>query len=81
MTHRLKTHPTPFGAVLSGAKTYEIRTDDRPYAVGDVLVLQEWDPATGAYTGAKVQRHVTYLTRGAWGIPDGLVVLAIREHA
>lgn len=44
-THRLKTWPEPFAAVETGEKTHEIRADDRGgYAIGDVLVLQEYEP-------------------------------------
>lgn len=43
--HVLKTWPAPFAAVLSGEKRHEIRKADRPFAVGDVLQLREWDPA------------------------------------
>jgi hypothetical protein len=43
-THRLKTHPGPFADVEAGRKQFEIRKDDRGFAVGDVLVLEEWSP-------------------------------------
>jgi hypothetical protein len=44
-THTLKTWPVPFAAVLSGAKTHEIRKADRAFAVGDRLLLREWQDA------------------------------------
>lgn len=75
--HDLKTWPEPFEAVWSGVKTYEIRKDDRDYKVGDTLQLNEWDPSDGTYSGRSVTALVTYLTRGAWGIPDGIVVMGI----
>ncbi len=44
MTHTLKIAPQHFDAVVSGQKTLEIRReDDKTFAVGDVLTLQEWD--------------------------------------
>ena len=37
--HVLKTDSEPFQAVLEGRKQYEIRLDDRGFAVDDVLIL------------------------------------------
>jgi len=34
-THRLKTWPQYFEAVLKGTKRFDIRVDDRDFAVGD----------------------------------------------
>lgn len=83
-THDLKTWPEPFAAILSGAKTYEIRTADRPFKVGDWLRLREYNRASslgpGHYTGRSLLVEVTYLTPGGqWGLPDGLCVMAIRK--
>jgi hypothetical protein len=88
--HDLKCWPEPFAAVASGAKTYEIRVDDRGYMVGDVLVLKEWDPAPDyvvptrahGYTGRSVRRVVTYKTPGgAWSLPSNLCVLSLAKEA
>ena len=83
--HPLKCWPEPFLAVAMGVKRFEIRKDDRGFAVGDWLVLREWEPAAvyrvaypgdRGYTGRVERRQVTYLARG-WGMPDGLVVMGI----
>ena len=42
--HILKIVPPYFDSVASGRKTMELRKDDRGYAVGDTLILREWDP-------------------------------------
>lgn len=42
-THTIKTAPEHFQALLDGTKTAELRKDDRGFAVGDVLVLREYD--------------------------------------
>ena len=42
--HELKTWPEPFASIRSGAKTHEIRRNDRDYQVGDTLLLGEWLP-------------------------------------
>lgn len=41
--HELKTTPGYFEQVWTGAKTFEIRYDDRGYQRGDEVVLQEFD--------------------------------------
>jgi hypothetical protein len=44
--HYFKAHPNPFEAVAIGAKTHEVRRDDRRERPrpGDLVVLREWDP-------------------------------------
>lgn len=77
-THELKTWPEPFAAVWSGEKRYEIRQDDRGFAVGDLVNLREWRPSNERYTGRVASCAVTYLSRGPdWGLPAGLVVMSI----
>lgn len=39
--HELKTDPQVFDAVAEGRKTFEIRKDDRGFAVGDLLMLRK----------------------------------------
>lgn len=82
--HVLKCWPEPFQAVLDGRKTAEWRRNDRGYAVGDVLVLQEFTPLEAhdinhGYTGRSVEVEVTHLVRGQFDIPDGYVVMSIRR--
>lgn len=42
--HVLKCDPTPFHAVWTGAKSAELRKDDRGFAAGDLLLLCETKP-------------------------------------
>lgn len=63
-THELKVWPEPFVAVWLNRKTFELRHDDRGFKLGDTLVLREWDPLSGEYTGRSVTASVTYLMRG-----------------
>jgi hypothetical protein len=78
MLHELKTWPWPFQAMKRGEKTFEIRKDDRGYAVGDTLHLREWDPDTKEYSGDTLDRVVTYLVHGpAWKLPRDMVVMSV----
>ncbi len=77
-THTLKTWPGPFRLVKAGLKKYEIRKADRDYAVGDVLVLQEFEPETSTYSGDQLRvRVVTMTEAGNWGLPPDVCVLGI----
>ena len=81
MEHNLKTWPLYFRAVLDGTKTFEIRNcTDRTFTVGDILVLQEWDPDDlqgDGYTGRILKREVTYLVQGPPWLPHGLAVMSL----
>jgi hypothetical protein len=76
--HELKCWPEFFSAVARKTKPFEVRKADRVYAVGDALVLREWDPATGLYTSQETARRVIYvLPGGQFGIESGYVVLGL----
>lgn len=76
--HELKTWPVPFQAMWHGDKLYEIRKNDRNFAVGDKLILREWDSAN-EYSGFAIIGMVTYMTKGGeWGLPLDLCVLSVR---
>ena len=51
-THYLKCWPIFFFEAASGMKTFEIRKNDRDFRVGDIIVLQYWDPLTKDYNKA-----------------------------
>lgn len=81
--HDLKTWPEPFEAVWIGAKTYEIRENDRNFGWGDLLLLREW--AQGCepeYSGRSVLVRVAYMTPGGkWGLPENLCVMGLKVLA
>lgn len=78
MKHELKVWPEYFDAIISGAKTFEFRDNDRGFNVGDELVLRAWSPKTGDYIGLRTTRRVTYMLEGpAFGLPEGKVILAL----
>jgi hypothetical protein len=89
-THELKTDPEVFQAVFDGTKTYEIRKDDRGFAVGDKLALRETlhtgrDMAMGSplvYTGRVVQAAVTHILTGPiYGLAAGWSICSMRRLA
>lgn len=73
--HELKTWPRFFDEIKSGAKTFEIRENDRGYAVGDLLHLREYDPGKQQFSGRETFVRVTYITD--WQQRPGTVVMAI----
>jgi hypothetical protein len=59
--HQLKTWPSPWKAVASGLKRFEVRVDDRGFKAGDTLRLLEWDPVSECYTGREQLVQATYV--------------------
>lgn len=73
MTHELKTWPGPFGAMRLGLKSFEVRKDDRNFAVGDTLILKEFDPVEKKYSGMFLEAKVI------WKLPGGQFGIALRH--
>ena len=44
MIHEVKCWPRFFNALLDGSKPFEVRKNDRPYRVGDILAVNEYVP-------------------------------------
>ncbi len=53
-----KTWPEYFDAVASGKKRFDFRLNDFEINDGDTLVLREWNPKTGEYTGRQTEKKV-----------------------
>jgi hypothetical protein len=92
--HHLRCWPAYFADVRRGDKPFEIRRADRDFQVGDVVLLEEWDPDMGAardaegYTGQTTEGTITCVVvsgslpdflRGAVG--EGFAVLGVRWRA
>lgn len=78
--HALKTWPAPFELVALGAKRHEVRRFDRAFLVGDVLLLREWNPLSGDYTGRRCVAEVTCITPpGTFGLPAEIGVMSIEK--
>lgn len=77
--HELKTWPEFFEWTRIGVKRFEIRKEDRGFNRGDVLLLREWAPSTGQYTGRSLRVIVAMVLQGAGlpGLKPGYVVMGI----
>lgn len=74
--HYLKTIPRYFIAVESGVKNFEVRFNDRGYAVGDILHLQEF--ADGEYTGRETTKEICYILDSEDYCKEGYVILGMK---
>ena len=60
---KLKSWTKFFKAIKAGEKTHDLRSKkDRDYEIGERLLLQEYDPFSGTYTGDACVVEVTYIT-------------------
>lgn len=81
MIHALKTWPEFYKAVIEGQKKFEVRKDDRPFKLGDTLLLQEYDNQKLEYTGREAKFIVGCILRGpGFGIEDGYCVMSIDKQ-
>lgn len=62
--HELKIWPEYFDDVVSGAKPYEIRRNDRDFRAGDELHLREYNPSSDSYSGRSCLVKVRHITTG-----------------
>ena len=61
MKIRKKTWIEAFEKILSGEKTFDARLANFSCKVGDILVLEEYDPVLKRYTGRKLEKKITFL--------------------
>lgn len=77
MIHNLKILPMYFEEVRLGNKTFELRKNDRPYNVGDTLILKEFDG--NDYTKRELTREITYILQGGnYGLDKDYCILGMR---
>jgi len=79
MLHALKTIPNYFKSLENEDKNFEIRKFDRPFRVGDEIVLQEWTKET-QYTGKEIRRKVSYVFQNepSMGLKPGFCILGLK---
>ena len=76
MIHNLKILPHFYEDVIQLRKTFEVRKNDRPYAVGDFLILREFSPDKG-YSGRAVGASIIYVLNDLRYCKSGFVILGI----
>ena len=58
-----KLWPEYFEMILNGTKKYELRLANWKCEVGDIIVLMEWNPEIKEYTGRKIEKEVTCVSK------------------
>lgn len=75
--HKAKSWTHFFQAIKAGQKTHDLRDmKDRNYRVGDTIILQEYDPFKGDYTGQECEVKITYITSAVTPCAFSSAVLA-----
>ena len=78
--HELKILPEYFDAVISGAKNFELRKDDRNYKIGDLIILKEFDGTQ--FTGREIKNvPITYILKDCpeYGLHKGYCILGLQS--
>jgi hypothetical protein len=84
--HDVKSWPHLFEATLRGDKLHEMRrAGERDYRVGDTMLLREYHPEPGRYTGRSLRLEITYVTSALdacalsdAGLNEGFCILSTR---
>jgi uncharacterized protein YqfB (UPF0267 family) len=77
--HKLKIWPQFFEAILSGEKTFEVRSNDRDFQQGEFLQLREFDKTKQSFTGRTLLRRVNYVAKNLHGVDPNFVVMSIER--
>ena len=81
--HILKTLPQYWDAVAAGAKTFEVRRDDRGFQKGDTVVLRRVDkdaPWRFQHPHRDLRFTIGWiLTGGQFGLEPGYVVFSLHS--
>lgn len=80
--HHLKVIQPYYDQLYLGLKHFELRRFDRDYKVGDILVLQEYDPNTSQFSGSNIEKQVTMVLSNCahFGLMDGYCIMSIVDY-
>lgn len=81
----VKSWPQFFSKMITGQKKHDMRNKrDRSYKVGDKMLLREFDPFGGGYTGRFAVALITYITSNdtpcalsSVGLGDDMAILSL----
>jgi hypothetical protein len=78
INHELKTWKDYFEEILSGAKKFELRLNDRDFKVGDVVKLLEYENIIGYFTERSILIRITQILKDAkhFGLMDGFCIFS-----
>lgn len=88
-THFLKIWPQYYDMVEAGNKDWEIRKNDRNFKLGDIVILEQWDPETEIYVRGtelnpyktkNLRRIITNVIHTAPGLKHGYVIFSHRHQ-
>lgn len=65
--HEINVSAESFGAVIFGAKTFEVVKDTKDFKPGDILLMKEMHDSK--QTGREIKRFISFITPG-----DGKVI-------
>lgn len=83
MIHALKSNMERFEPVWDELKQFEVRLNDRDYAIGDILLMCEYDSILDSFSRRFVMSEVVSIYDGKdqsfpSGLEDGYIVLGTR---
>jgi hypothetical protein len=64
--HELKIWPEYFKAMESGSMKFQIRKNDRNFAVNDCVILKEWEPESSNFTGKELTFFIKHIFHGGF---------------
>lgn len=83
--HDVKSWSPFFQAIKRGHKVHDLRKNDRDYRVGDQIVLREYLPFEGRFTGDTYRVLITYITNNDYpcaysshALDRGYAILSIK---
>ncbi len=76
--HELKIKQKYYTDILTSAKRFEIRKNDRGFQVGDILHLKAIDDDTNEYTGFEMFVKILYIHEGL-GLQEGYLCMSIEK--